>query len=422
MKDSAPYRSVLLQTFWGILSAAALTIAPHQTFAQHSGGSGHSAEGAGHPSAGSGFGSVPHVSAPVAPVAQPVSPPAGGIGNHPVQVAPRTTITPPASVHPAEPVLDNHVVMPPAVPSSGPRPTIGFPPSTGQQRQSSPHPGSPRFYGQGRQIGQAPPSSAARIARPSTPPLTTNQRGRYTVLQARPPVAPSTALPNFFPPRRPIPPIRGPIHGGFGGFGLGAPFSGLGAPLFGFGEFGLGWGLGFGFGWGPTCGPYWGWGFGCNALPYYSYGYYNSGYSAPPSNGLQPEPAMPSQESGPFSYEYPPPDTSQNSISAEQFEIALYLKDGTVYAVSNYWLAGGKLVYQTNYGGENSIDLDQIDMQKTVDVNASRGVEFTLRPKPLENDQNPPATPSQPPPSEQQLATPDGGQTASPDSPPPRQP
>jgi len=31
---------------------------------------------------------------------------------------------------------------------------------------------------------------------------------------------------------------------------------------------------------------------------------------------------------------------------------------------------------------ENVIDLDQIDVQRTVDENAARGVNFTLRPAP----------------------------------------
>jgi hypothetical protein len=406
MKDSTPYRSVLLRSAWGILSAAALASAPPQTFAQHTGGGGHFGGGGGHASGGAGHESATHVSAPAAPVARSVSPPTGAIGNHSVLVAPSSSMTPPPSAHFGAAVLGNHVVMPPAVPE---RSTIGFPQVTGGPRQILPASGSLRFYGQGSHIWQAPPVSTAHIARPGTSTSASTGRGQYTVREARPSVMPSPSLPRIFP--RPVRPIRGPIYGGFGIFGVGVPF-------FGFGEFGLGWRLGFG--WGPSCGPYWGWGFGCNALPYYDYGYSYNGYSGPPPpNGLQAEPAMPSQENGPFSYEYPPPDTSPDNVSAEKFETVLYLKDGTVYAVINYWLADGKLVYQTNYGGENSIDLDQIEMQKTVDVNASRGVNFTLRPKPLGNDQNPAATPGPAPQLEQPSAPPSGGQSSPPGTPTP---
>jgi hypothetical protein len=49
-----------------------------------------------------------------------------------------------------------------------------------------------------------------------------------------------------------------------------------------------------------------------------------------------------------------------------------------------------------SYGGENTIDLDDLDVQKTVDVNASRGVEFTLKPAPEQKPQNPQPPPGQP--------------------------
>ena len=63
----------------------------------------------------------------------------------------------------------------------------------------------------------------------------------------------------------------------------------------------------------------------------------------------------------------------------------LYLKDGSSYAVSDYWLSGGKLHYVTSYGGENVIDESQLDLQRTVNENATRGVDFTLRPEPAGN-------------------------------------
>ena len=56
-----------------------------------------------------------------------------------------------------------------------------------------------------------------------------------------------------------------------------------------------------------------------------------------------------------------------------------------------------KLHYVTNYGGENAIDIDLVDLQKTVDEDALRGVNFTLRPAPMPSneEQNPSASPSQ---------------------------
>ncbi len=60
----------------------------------------------------------------------------------------------------------------------------------------------------------------------------------------------------------------------------------------------------------------------------------------------------------------------------------LYLKDGSSFAVTDYWLAQGKLHYVTSYGGENSMDLGKLDLQKTVDENARQGTAFSLKSTP----------------------------------------
>jgi hypothetical protein len=115
-------------------------------------------------------------------------------------------------------------------------------------------------------------------------------------------------------------------------------------------------------------------------MPYYDNGYYGNDVYSPSSTGAYDQPP-----SAPFMYTYPPPDilTPQNETTAQQDNFVLYLKDGSIVAVTNYWLAGGQLHYTTNYGGENTINLDQLDLQKTVTVNATRGLNFTLRPSPI---------------------------------------
>ena len=65
----------------------------------------------------------------------------------------------------------------------------------------------------------------------------------------------------------------------------------------------------------------------------------------------------------------------------QQTYVLLYLMDGSSFAVSDYWLADGKLHYVTSYGGENAVDESRVDLQRTVDENAARGVGFTLRPQ-----------------------------------------
>lgn len=60
----------------------------------------------------------------------------------------------------------------------------------------------------------------------------------------------------------------------------------------------------------------------------------------------------------------------------------LQLKDGSIYAMADYWLEDGELHYVPSYGGQNSLPLGRIDLDKTIKLNWDRGVSFVLRPKP----------------------------------------
>jgi hypothetical protein len=60
----------------------------------------------------------------------------------------------------------------------------------------------------------------------------------------------------------------------------------------------------------------------------------------------------------------------------------LYMKDGSVYAASDYWVENGKLHYVLSTGAENDVDLDQVDLKRTVAENADIGVQVTLKPRP----------------------------------------
>jgi hypothetical protein len=187
------------------------------------------------------------------------------------------------------------------------------------------------------------------------------------------------------PPGRIIYPINGPyyynpvfFYPGFGFYG---------------GGFGLGYGFGYGLGYGAFgCDPFSIWGcdpFGYNNYysPYYGFGA-TDGPGFVPGNNQQDTPATPSQFTAPYSYEPPPgpqtpPDAQQSGATndqGEQAEAVVYLKDGSDYLLRNYWVAGGQLHYQTADGVEHVADMKDVDLQKTVDVNASRGVTFTLRP------------------------------------------
>jgi hypothetical protein len=91
-------------------------------------------------------------------------------------------------------------------------------------------------------------------------------------------------------------------------------------------------------------------------------------------------------ESGP-PYTLGTPNTDPATANLAEFapSILVYLKDGTMLAASDYWLADGQFHYTVKYGGENAIAMDQVDIQRTTDENAKRGVKFTLKNKPATN-------------------------------------
>ncbi|MGA9631488.1 MAG: hypothetical protein WBQ63_08700, partial [Candidatus Acidiferrales bacterium] len=174
--------------------------------------------------------------------------------------------------------------------------------------------------------------------------------------------------------QRPHPWGPGRFHPGRFGAGYGYGYG------YGFGGF-YPWGFGLGFDFGGVCDP--AWDYGCDAYGYPGYGYYG-GYapglylgssgddsSAAPDN---------SQDYGTYSEQNTAPSDSPET-SANQSTV-VYLNDGTSFAVTDYWVADYKLHYIVDGARENTIDLDQIDVQRTVDENAARGVNFTLRPAP----------------------------------------
>jgi hypothetical protein len=65
----------------------------------------------------------------------------------------------------------------------------------------------------------------------------------------------------------------------------------------------------------------------------------------------------------------------------------LALKDGTIYTVNDYWLVDNQLHFVTTENAktvEHVIGFDQLDVQKTVDLDAQLGFRFVLRNEPLD--------------------------------------
>lgn len=189
------------------------------------------------------------------------------------------------------------------------------------------------------------------------------------------------------------------LRPGFGFGGLGPVFRPFG---FGFGRFGLG--FGFGLGWNPCWGAVWDdpFCFGGFAGPAYdSYGYppYDPSYDPnaypPQSFGPDPNydpgnqaggPAPDSQSHEPSEPANPNWDTTANAgIAIQPGSVIIYLKDGTSLSPSDYWITDDQLHY-TLAGSENTVGLDHVDLRRTNDENAKRGVRFWLKSEPEKTD------------------------------------
>ena len=230
---------------------------------------------------------------------------------------------------------------------------------------------------------QAPRTNSVMSARPFTPP----SRAPLGASAFRGSTLPRTAA------SAPPPAPRGRLGPRFVGYPYYPPYFYGG---FGFGLFG-GYGCGPWFGY--TCfgpwGPFWG-GFGAYD-GFGGYGYYDDDYGITAPNptyqvfsggadsGPDDSGAQGGDDNANVTYQNSPQDmgvASDESAPSDEQPLVLYLKDGSSYAVSRYWVQDGKLHYVTTYGGENTVALDQMNLQKTVDENAALGHAFTLTPGP----------------------------------------
>ncbi len=213
----------------------------------------------------------------------------------------------------------------------------------------------------------------------------------------------------------------GRFRGGFGCFDCGFGFGGFGFGAFGFGAFGFD--PFFDFGWGGPgffgYDPFW-----YGAYSGFSYPYYpGSGYSSHSVANSDPDYSASNQNlAGGYSFSannnlgVAAPGTMMNDNSSARddnsnFQPALqgsdnanpvagnvaasaptaliYLKNGTTYSVSDYWLQGGRLHYSVNYGAPSTLKLKEVDWQRTVDENARRGIRFSLKPHPSSANSQP---------------------------------
>ncbi|HXY23045.1 MAG TPA: hypothetical protein VEI73_00210 [Candidatus Acidoferrum sp.] len=129
--------------------------------------------------------------------------------------------------------------------------------------------------------------------------------------------------------------------------------------------------------WWLNCGAFWDWEYNCDNFLFYEH---------VPENYV----ALPAYEAPVYLY-----PAGQREL------VRLYLKDGTVYSVTDYWFVNDQIHFtlpeeEGAESGEQVIGVDELDLQKTIDVNRRRGFRFVRRDEPLDQylldhpDANPP--------------------------------
>ena len=351
---------------------------------QHGGGGGHAGGGGGHPSGGAGHpsGGGQHASAPhpsSSPSSAGRSVPVAGTAAHPVGARvtssnsrvvsrlPETThVAQPGYVWEATPGYANRTE--PETPKDlGKRGYVWEEgPSTGaggrnsyflSSNLSSPTDTAPRSTGgaAGTFVARgsvSPHSNAVILSRRSIPSASFGSRPTRIF---------RTRRPRFF--------------GGFFPFGFFPGF--FYDDCFGTGfDNGFGYGYGFGFGYNPC-----GYGYLSPGYGYYPGGNYSDFTGSVTNDMTQQSDSAPgaAPNAEPSGDEAIAPPSAAAPIAGANSTV-LFLKDGTSFGVSDYWLEGGRLHYVTMYGGANAIELEAVDIQRTVDENAKNGLTFALRP------------------------------------------
>lgn len=83
-------------------------------------------------------------------------------------------------------------------------------------------------------------------------------------------------------------------------------------------------------------------------------------------------------------------ETTVNVYGQEREDFPqLFLKDGTILSVTDYWVVDGQLHFMMMEENgmkpaEHVIPFDALDLQTTVDANTQRGFRFMLRNEPFE--------------------------------------
>lgn len=76
----------------------------------------------------------------------------------------------------------------------------------------------------------------------------------------------------------------------------------------------------------------------------------------------------------------------ESPLAATPAQLTLIaLKSEAIYAATDYWIEGGRLLYVLRSGAEKAVDLDDVDWGRSAQLNSERGIRLILRDHPVDH-------------------------------------
>ena len=76
----------------------------------------------------------------------------------------------------------------------------------------------------------------------------------------------------------------------------------------------------------------------------------------------------------------------ESSDDSDRPMITVYLRDGSGYGATDYWVTNGVLHIQTTYGAHKAFPISEVDLERTGRENAEQGISFTFHTSPMVSD------------------------------------
>ena len=91
---------------------------------------------------------------------------------------------------------------------------------------------------------------------------------------------------------------------------------------------------------------------------------------------------MPSEASSEAPTAWCADSAAESVLATASRDTLIALKGEAIYAATDYWIKGGQLFCVLRSGGKDVFDLNKVDWERSIQLNAERGITLNLRGRP----------------------------------------